>query len=91
MLGRMVVIAIAAIHTEFILGRVRLHTHRQQRLLRGNNMTRTFVEYPPLSELLDDSFTPDYVVESCELTDSEIQDFRYMFLDFCAYRVHDSN
>jgi hypothetical protein len=40
---------------------------------------------------LDDSFQPDYTVEARQLTDREIQDFRYMFLDFCAYRVHDSN
>jgi hypothetical protein len=40
---------------------------------------------------LDDTFQPDYLVESRQLTDREIQDFRYMFLDFCAYRVHDSN
>ena len=40
---------------------------------------------------LDDSFASDYLVESRQLSDREIQDFRYMFLDFCAYRVHDSN
>jgi hypothetical protein len=40
---------------------------------------------------LEDTFQPDYTVESRQLTDREIQDFRYMFLDFCAYRVHDSN
>ena len=40
---------------------------------------------------LDDTFQPDYTVEARQLTDREIQDFRYMFLDFCAYRVHDSN
>jgi hypothetical protein len=49
------------------------------------------VEYPPLSDLLDDTYEPDYLVESRQLSDREIQDFRYMFLDFCAYRVHDSN
>jgi hypothetical protein len=40
---------------------------------------------------LDDTFQPDYTVEARQLTDREIQDFRCMFLDFCAYRVHDSN
>lgn len=51
----------------------------------------TRVEYPPLSDLLDESFEPDYLVESREITDREIQDFRYMFLDFCAYRVQETN
>jgi hypothetical protein len=40
---------------------------------------------------LDDSFQPDYTVEARQITDREIMDFRYMSLDFCAYRVHDSN
>jgi hypothetical protein len=40
---------------------------------------------------LDDSFQPDYMAEHRELTDRERDDFRIMFLDFCAYRVHDSN
>ena len=40
---------------------------------------------------LDDTYAPDYLVESRELTDREIQAFRYMFPEFCAYRVHESN
>jgi hypothetical protein len=49
------------------------------------------IEHPPLSDLLDDTYEPDYLVESRQLSDREIQDFRYMFLDFVAFRVNDSN
>jgi hypothetical protein len=40
---------------------------------------------------LDATYAPDYLVESRELTDREREDFRYMFLDFCAYRVQETN
>lgn len=40
---------------------------------------------------LDATFASDYLVESRELTDREAQDFRYMFLDFCAHRVQETN
>ena len=40
---------------------------------------------------LDATFASDYLVESRELTDREIADFRYMFLDFCAHRVQEAN
>ena len=39
----------------------------------------------------EDTFAPDYVVEERQLSDREVQDFRYMFLDFCAHRVQETN